>query len=156
MPITKTLYGDLLEFPVIAHCISADAAMGAGLAAQITRKYPFLPATIRAKRLVPGEVFILNGKEQLIFNICTKNFYWQHIGKGITNEAYMQNLKTGLAVVFGTLDNLARFEPGKGQTLWIPRLGCGLDRGYWPEVANLFTAVKQAIILVELKDGKRL
>jgi len=156
MPITKTIYGDLLEFPVIAHCISADAAMGAGLALQLTRKYPFLPATIRAKRLVPWEVFVFSDKEQTVFNICTKNFYWQHIGKGITNEAYMRNLKTGLAVVFGTLGNLAKFEPSKGQTLWIPRLGCGLDRGYWPEVARLFATVEQAIILVELKDGKRL
>ena len=156
MPITKTIYGDLLEFPVIAHCISADAAMGAGLVLQLTREYPFLPEDIRAKKLVPGEVFIFSDKEQTVFNICTKQCYWQHIGNGISNAAYIKNLKTGLAVVFEYLDTLTKLDTVKGQTLWIPRLGCGLDRGYWPEVASFFTTVKQNIILVELKDGKRL
>jgi O-acetyl-ADP-ribose deacetylase (regulator of RNase III) len=156
MPIIKTIYGDLLDFPVIAHCISADAAMGAGLAAQITKKYPFLQEAIRAKKLVPGEVFIFKNEEQLIFNICTKKLYWQHIGSGITNTDYVKNLKTGLTIVFEALGNFAKMTGAQEETLWIPRLGCGLDRGYWPEVASLFTAVEQNIILVEKKDGKEL
>jgi hypothetical protein len=148
MPIIKTIYGDLLDFPVIAHCISVDAAMGAGLALQITKNYPLLPGQIRAKRLSPGEIFIYKDEKQTIFNLCTKRFYWQHIGSGISNEEYLKNLKTGLELVFKYL------VEKKLQTLWIPRLGCGLDRGYWPEIEALFAATELKIILVEKKDGK--
>lgn len=148
MSIIKTIYGDILDYPIIAHCISVDAAMDAGLALQVARKYPFLSNQIRSKKLSPGDVFIYEGENQTIFNICPKNFYWQHVGNGISNEEYIANLKKGLDFTFVYL--IEKKKP----TLWVPRLGCGLDRCYWPDVVKLFANTEINIIVVEREDGK--
>lgn len=110
--------GDLFSVEgsfLLAHCISADAKMGAGIARRFVREFPAL-AGLRGKSLVVGGVYPVGR----VLNLVTKPKYF--------DKPTYRSL--GLC-----LDAMAAHCRELGVTkLAIPRIGCGLDRLCWIKV----------------------
>lgn len=127
---------------VICHCISADAAMGAGVALALVRKYPDLKPTVRSilktthsDTLVGHVVFYADSySHTLIANMVTKQNYWD---KSTTTPSgyYLKNLKECLENVRSVMDGLNE------KKLVMPKIGCGLDRCNWNDVLQLIDKV---------------
>lgn len=115
---------DLDESWYLAHCISADFVMGAGIAKEFVRRFPDL-AVLR-EGWVYGEVgdCIPWGR---IFNLITKQKYWQK-----------PNYMTLYCSLLSMRDYIIAFGVKK---LGMPKIGCGLDRLRWSKVE---AAIKQA------------
>lgn len=103
----------------LAHCISQDCAMGAGIAKEFRRRYPKMPNRILEKNPQIGEAISYYGNKRLIFNLITKSKYYHKPTKE-TFCAAIQSLK--LALVNLNIDKLA-----------IPLLGAGLDKLNWDD-----------------------
>lgn len=112
--------GDLLKSPLIEkpntmilHCVSADYALGAGVALQIELKYH-----IRSELKQIGKYSypdcIATGN---ILNMVTKGAYW-------CKPTY-DTFKMALELV------LEYCKSHNVQILLMPRIGCGLDRLDW-------------------------
>lgn len=111
-------FGDLFlveESFFFAHCISADAKMGAGIARRFVREFPALVA-LRSQALSIGRTYPVGR----VFNLVTKpKFFDKPTYKSL-----------GLA-----MDALADICVARGVTrLAMPRIGCGLDRLQWEKV----------------------
>lgn len=102
----------------LAHCISADAKMGAGIAKRFVREFPEL-AMLRFMTLQVGQAYLMGR----VFNLVTKPMYFD---------------KPTCKILGHSLDSLAGFCAihGVGK-LAMPRIGCGLDRLSWTEVAPM-------------------
>lgn len=111
-------FGDLFrvgENFFFAHCISADAKMGAGIARRFVREFPVL-AALRDQPLSVGSAYPVDR----VFNLVTKPRYF--------DKPTYKSL--GLA-----MDALAAACVARGVTrLAMPRIGCGLDRLHWEKV----------------------
>ena len=112
--------GNLFSYPHIgqsnvgiAHCISADYALGKGFAAEIESRYhirDFLKTVYKGD--CPDVIIVDN-----IVNLVTKERYWQ-------KPTYENFDKTLIMAREKCLE--------KGiDTLIMPRIGCGLDRLDW-------------------------
>lgn len=72
------IYGDLFGSPgsePIVHCISADAALSAGVAAEIEARYNIRHRVVRLHPL-PGRLVITRGPIRDVLNLVTKERYW--------------------------------------------------------------------------------
>jgi hypothetical protein len=99
----------------LAHCISADAKMGAGIARRFVREFPAL-AGLRGSSLVVGGVYPVDR----VFNLVTKDKYFE---------------KPTYKTLGFTLDVLVGICVTQGVSrLAMPRIGCGLDRLSWTKV----------------------
>lgn len=113
----KIITGDLFEicdeeggFPV--HCISADKAMGAGIAVPMSKKYN-LRTALRNKKLNVGDCVFVNG----VFNLITKEKYYE---------------KPTLFTLNQSLDSLVNICKEQNiKKICMPKIGCGLDRLCW-------------------------
>lgn len=130
--------GDLFDIDLdkyaLAHCISLDCAMGAGIAKEFVKRYPRMKKEllkdIELENLTyPMTLYYLTEKD-VIFNMVTKERYW-HKPTYETIAACIKDLAY-YCTVYG-IDYLA-----------MPRIGCGLDRLNWSKVRK--------IILEEFKD----
>lgn len=127
---------------VICHCISADAAMGAGVALALTRKYPDLKPTVRSVLktthsdiLVGHVVFYADSySHTLVANMVTKQNYWDK-STTMPSGHYLKNLKKCLENVRSVMDGLSE------KKLAMPKIGCGLDRCCWGDVLQLIDDV---------------
>lgn len=127
---------------VICHCISADAAMGAGVALALTRKYPDLKPTVRSvlktthsDTLVGHVVFYADSySHTLIANMVTKQNYWDK-STTMPSRYYLKNLKKCLENVRSVMDSLSE------KKLVMPKIGCGLDRCNWNDVLLIIDEV---------------
>lgn len=127
---------------VICHCISADAAMGAGVALALVRKYPDLKPTVRSilktthsDTLVGHVVFYADSySHTLIANMVTKQNYWDK-STTMPSGYYLKNLKECLENVRSIMDGLNE------KKLAMPKVGCGLDRCDWNDVLQLIDEV---------------
>ena len=119
--------GDLLSAPrgwALVHCISADYALGAGVAKQIDEQYN-MKEMLRDTygeydfdSYGPGALLVLD-----VINLVTKARCFE--------KPTLESL--GLA-----LFDLRRFIEMNGITrLAMPRIGCGLDRLNWEDVREL-------------------
>ena len=123
---------------VICHCISADAAMGAGVALALVRKYPDLKPTVRSilktthsDTLVGHVVFYADSySHTLIANMVTKQNHWDK-STTMPSGYYLKNLKECLENVRSVMDGLSE------KKLAMPKIGCGLDRCSWGDVLQL-------------------
>ena len=123
---------------VICHCNSADAAMGAGVALALVRKYPDLKPTVRSilktthsDTLVGHVVFYADSySHTLIANMVTKQNYWDK-STTMPSGHYLKNLKECLENVRSVMDGLSE------KKLAMPKIGCGLDRYSWGDVLQL-------------------
>lgn len=120
---------------LLAHCISADAALGAGIAKTFRQKYPamayWLKCLSQAHSLRIGNDYVWplapNKADVHIANLITKDRYWR-------KPTY-----TSLAKTLAALHKTVRQQQIK--TLAIPRIGCGLDRLSWQKVSLMITAM---------------
>ena len=119
--------GNLFEAPMeyaLAHCISADVQMGAGIALQFAQKYPDMKRNILSRNPQVGGVYDYTAPDgRRIYNLVTKPRYFHKptyhtLGCSIDSMSVLMKLSDDL--------NLA-----------IPKLGCGLDRLSWDKVSHI-------------------
>ncbi|WP_164775384.1 macro domain-containing protein [Paenibacillus glycanilyticus] len=122
--IKKDLF-TMTEDYYLAHCISADAKMGAGIAVEFRKRFKlkFLLDMANKSPLEIGKCYRVGGA----LNLITKSKYWHKP----TYESLTQ------AVV--SMKELCLAE---GITkLAMPQIGCGLDKLQWGKVREIITQV---------------
>ena len=131
--IFKEINGDLFESDekyTLVHCISADCAMGAGIAKTFDDRMPkmkkLLKSTIRENNM-QGYFAILYQGERNVINLITKERYW--------HKPTYSSLKTSLL----NAKNIAIRNDIK--YLAMPVIGCGLDRLQWSKVSVMIKEV---------------
>jgi hypothetical protein len=98
-----------------AHCISADAKMGAGIARRFVQEFPAI-TSLRGQDLAVGRAYLVDR----VFNLVTKNRFFD---------------KPTYKSLGHSLDALANLCAVHGvANLAMPRIGCGLDRLRWDKV----------------------
>ena len=120
---------DLFTMPqgyYLAHCISADFALGAGIAKifdnvynmrfKLFRNYPDYEYSC-------GDALLIDN----VFNLVTKKKCW--------HKPTYDSLKESLEMMKEQLDFLGATK------LAVPMLGCGLDRLQWAQVENIIKDV---------------
>ncbi len=133
---------DLFTMPddyALAHCISADFKLGAGIAKKIDELFDvrqklfnvfpesWIPRWDKTKERYRGGCILFNHKDRIIFNLVTKRNYWD---------------KPTLSTIKNALDWLSDFcYCYKIKKLAMPRIGCGLDRQNWSDVKALIEKV---------------
>lgn len=113
--IEKDLFQMDREY-ALAHCISADCKMGAGIAKTFRNQYPSMPQKIRDMSPSIGDAKLYTD-DRRIFNLITKERHW-HKPSYQTFELSILNLK----------EELVKMQIKK---LAIPQLGAGLDKLDW-------------------------
>ena len=111
----------------IAHCISGDFALGAGVAKQITEAFNMRAAL----RSMWGEDSAMSGQWSVpcclpvgnVFNLVTKERYF--------HKPTLDSLRTAL-------EEMARYaENMRVAKIAMPKIGCGLDKLSWDDVAPM-------------------
>lgn len=123
--------GDLLKLPhtyYLAHCISADFALGAGIAKQINyifkmrfklnNRFGNTPERDRV-----GNVYLVDN----VFNLVTK---WRYFHKPTYQSLTCCLYKMKDMIIERNITQLA-----------MPRIGCGLDKLCWDKVENIIREV---------------
>ncbi|XP_001370260.1 ADP-ribose glycohydrolase OARD1 isoform X1 [Monodelphis domestica] len=121
--------GDLFACPQtdsLAHCISEDCRMGAGIAVLFKKKFGGVQELLNQQKK-SGEVAVLKRDERYIYYLITK--------KRASHKPTYENLQKSLeAMKTHCLKN--------GVTdLSMPRIGCGLDRLQWEKVSAMIEEV---------------
>lgn len=122
---------DLPHGCLLVHCVSADFAMGAGIAAQFVRRYPGMRQYLfdhyydlddPDNFVGPGAYPYMN-----VVNLVTKRRSWE---------------KPSYATLRTALEDLKRYavEFGVGK-IGMPRIGCGLDKLEWDQVKPIIEEV---------------
>ncbi|MEF2245823.1 macro domain-containing protein [Paenibacillus sp. IITD108] len=115
---------DLFTMPdeyCLAHCISADAKMGAGIAVLFRKKFKLSSLQEKALRneLEVGKCY----KVDRIINLITKSKYW-HKPTYETLTAAVSSMKE--ICISESISKLA-----------MPEIGCGLDKLQWGRVKEI-------------------
>lgn len=128
----------------LAHCISADLKMGAGIAAEFNRRFDLKNKMIEtygdnilqwyresssSDEPVYGSCVSkgLDGSCTLVYNLITKERYW--------HKPTYRSLRDALLGLRGhvLMNNIKK--------LAMPRIGCGLDRLEWYKVRDIIHEV---------------
>lgn len=117
----KEIKQDLFLVPeayFLAHCISADAMMGAGIAVQFRKRFDLtqLQELGKAGKLEVGTCV----KAGRVFNLITKPRYWQ--------KPSYETLTSSLQAMKDICLKERIFK------LAMPQIGCGLDKLQWEKV----------------------
>lgn len=127
----------------LAHCISADFALGAGIAKEFDKRFnlrnrlfsvfpkSWVPRWDKTKEKYRGGCItvgvLLQDPAPYIFNLVTKRNYWD---------------KPTLATIKNALVWLReQCEIYNIKKIAMPRIGCGLDRQDWSDVEKLIEEV---------------
>lgn len=112
----------------LAHCISSDAKMGAGIAKQFTEKYPDMRNHLQMLPLAVGDVASYATKDgRLVFNLVTKRFYYE---------------KPTYITLKESLIEMRKVAEDKGITyIAMPTIGSGLDKLDWEKVKEVIEQV---------------
>lgn len=124
----KEVYGDLFSAgsePLYVHCISADFVLGAGIAAEFTRRG--VKAELRGTYPINvwygvgyGLPTAMSG-ECMVYNLVTKA---------------KCNDKPTIVTLQDALDSLKEYVISHNITkIVMPKIGCGLDKLNWDEVS---------------------
>lgn len=106
----------------LAHCISADAKMGAGIAIQFVNKYPNLKHLKQSKNHISQCILI-----DKVFNLITKEKYYEKPTYNSLEES-LYNMK-----VLCNNNNI--------KYIAMPKIGCGLDQLEWIKVKEIIYKV---------------
>lgn len=125
---------------VIAHCISADCAMGKGVVVLIMRKHPSLKKACKEysfsrKKQVVGHAYRYEDGEGVVYNLFSKYSVMHKAGFGISVEQYHKQLRECL------LDMKRQMIENGEKYLAIPQIACGLDRCKWSDVSKIIEEV---------------
>ncbi len=121
--------GDLFTSPEnvsLAHCVSQDLKMGAGIALIFKKKFGMVQQLLSLKEKVGG-VAILEDNHRFIYYLITKERYFK--------KPNYANLKASL------IEMRNHMMDNDISELNIPRIGCGLDRLKWEKVELILKAV---------------
>ena len=128
----KSIHGDLFSAPeryALAHCVSADKALGAGIALEFRNRFPNMLLKLKDTPFEVGKCYGYTepNPRRSIINIVTKEHYYD---KPIYSDfsAAIENLRD--TIVSHRIKFLA-----------IPRLGCGLDGLDWERVFYIINGV---------------
>ena len=129
----------------LAHCVSSDLHMGAGIAKQFITRWPDMRTTYATPQ-PPGTVFTVVTRDRTIFNLITKDEY--------RGKPTIQTLESALTAM---RDEATRRKIG---TIAIPEIGSGLDMLLPEEVIDSITRVfktsKITILMYHLRaHGKK-
>ena len=120
---------DLFSMPqgyFLAHCISSDFALGAGIAKTFDSVY-----NMRFKLFNGYPDYKYHGGDALlignVFNLVTKERYW--------HKPTYETVKHALETMRGQMDFKSITK------LAIPKIGCGLDRLSWDKVYEIICEV---------------
>ena len=103
----------------LAHCISSDYELGAGIATEFQKRF-HLKQNLKVKGAGIYTDCILIDK---VFNLVTKNKYW--------NKPTYKSLEESLILMKDLID-LKNVN-----YLAMPKIGCGLDRLQWGMVREI-------------------
>ena len=103
----------------LAHCISADFNMGAGIAVEFNKRYGLQDA-LKENSPIAWPTTILIKKT---FNLITKERYW-HKPTYQTLEASLRHMAL-----------ICKLQ--KVKKVAMPKIGCGLDRLQWEKVKRI-------------------
>uniref|UniRef100_A0A8C5JMZ6 ADP-ribose glycohydrolase OARD1 n=1 Tax=Junco hyemalis TaxID=40217 RepID=A0A8C5JMZ6_JUNHY len=125
----RCVKGDLFSCPstdALAHCISEDCRMGAGIAVLFKKKFGGVQELLDQKKKT-GEVAVLQRDDRYIYYLITK----QKVSHKPTYESMQKSLE---AMRAHCLNN--------GVTdISMPRIGCGLDGLQWEKVSAILEEV---------------
>lgn len=107
-----------------AHCISEDCALGKGIAVEFQNRYNLRERLKEYKDGLEYPQCIRIGK---VFNLVTKKNYW--------DKPTFESLE--LAVIL--MREIALVNDIK--FIAMPKIGCGLDKLYWPDVRTMIQKV---------------
>lgn len=122
--------GNLFELDskyALAHCISQDCAMGAGIAVQFDEKFRgmknYCKNVIENNHLSYPCVIPYLNDNGTIFNLVTKKFYY--------------NKPTDIAITKCIHEMATMCKQYDIKYLGIPKIGCGLDKLQWGKVREI-------------------
>jgi hypothetical protein len=131
--------GDVFELApthYLAHCISRDFALGAGIAVEFDRRYD-----MRHKlRVYMADIAWLSDREYAlpkciridhVFNLITKEKCWQ--------KPTYNSLEQSMRMMGRQIGYL--IEQGETVKLVMPRIGCGIDGLTWSKVSVIIDRV---------------
>lgn len=118
----RELEMDIFDLPphyTLAHCISSDAVMGAGIAVEFASRYSNLRYTLQSMSLGICEVvgYYESLNSQKVLNLVTKRYSDDKPRRGVFNQTIV-NMKDIC------LEHDIKY-------LGVPRLGSGLDKLSW-------------------------
>ncbi|XP_027602849.1 ADP-ribose glycohydrolase OARD1 isoform X1 [Pipra filicauda] len=125
----REVKGDLFSCPpsdALAHCISEDCRMGAGIAVLFKKKFGGVQELLDQKKKT-GEVAVLQRDDRYIYYLITK----QKVSHKPTYESMRKSLEAMRAHCLhnGVTD------------ISMPRIGCGLDGLQWDKVSAILGEV---------------
>lgn len=106
----------------LAHCISADAAMGAGIAVEFVKKYPEIKY-LRKRQNTVGDCVLVDR----VFNLITKS------------KCYGKPTYMSLTASLSACESMCYEYDIK--YLAMPKIGCGLDKLSWGKVREIIKEV---------------
>ena len=131
MPFTiEYIRGDLFQdtqSQALAHCVSADLAMGAGIALEFRRRFGQIVKLKNQEKTKCQVARIDISNNRKAYYLVTKKHYWD---KPKPNDFY----QTLVALKGHMLQDNVR-------SLAIPRIGSGLDQLKWPAVEAMLCEV---------------
>ena len=119
--------GDILEYHGhIAHCVSKDLRMSAGLARKMKTRFGGVREMKRMKRRV-GNIAVIRRNGRSIVGLITKNHFWDKPSYG--------NIRRSLVKLRSYLADMNH------HSIAMPLIGCGLDGKNWNIVESIISEV---------------
>ncbi|KAK5863895.1 hypothetical protein PBY51_000886 [Eleginops maclovinus] len=121
--------GDLFSCPAdetLAHCISEDCRMGAGIAVMFKKKFKGVEELKEQKKLT-GECAVLKRGSRFVYYLITK----KKASQKPTYESLTRSLE----------DMKSHCQSNNVTSISMPRIGCGLDKLQWSKVAEILEQV---------------
>lgn len=125
---------DLFTVPkghILVHCISADLAMGAGIAKEFTKRGVKAQLQRDYQDIEVGDCLVSDTTGwRAELNLVTKEKYWQ--------KPTYETMRMALENTKSLYEELMSYENVK---LAMPKIGCGLDRLQWDKVKVIIEEV---------------